>query len=70
MKPPRNGKKSGLLMEGVLPLSAMDGLQGIAPYYYEWLRHPVDDPWWGWADLRGKYGRTQAANPESVRLVR
>jgi hypothetical protein len=53
--------KSGLDMESVLPLSAMDALQGIAPYYYEWLRHSPDDPWWGWADLRGKYGRTQAA---------
>jgi hypothetical protein len=53
--------KSGLAMESVLPLRDMDGLQGIAPYYYEWLSHPVDDPWWGWADLRGKYGRTHAA---------
>jgi uncharacterized protein len=53
--------KSGLEMEGTLPLSGMSALQDIAPYYYEWLRHPVDDPWWNWADLRGKYGRTQAA---------
>jgi putative CocE/NonD family hydrolase len=53
--------KSGLDMESALPLSSMDALQGIAPYYYEWLRHSPDDPWWGWADLRGKYGRTQAA---------
>ena len=54
-------KKSGLDMESVLPLSALEPLRGIAPYYYEWLRHPPDDPWWNWADLRGKYGRTQAA---------
>ena len=51
----------GLRMESVLPLSAMKELQGIAPYYYEWLRHPVNDPWWRWADLNGKYGRTHAA---------
>lgn len=54
-------KRSGVGMESVLPLSALETLQGIAPYYYEWLRHPPDDPWWGWSDLRGKYGRTQAA---------
>jgi uncharacterized protein len=53
--------KSGLDMESVLPLSGLEPLRGIAPYYYEWLRHPPDDPWWNWADLRGKYGRTQAA---------
>lgn len=53
--------RNGLDMESVLPLSAMDALQGIAPYYYEWLRHPPDDPWWNWADLRGKYGLTHAA---------
>jgi hypothetical protein len=48
-------------MESVLPLDSLDTLQGLAPYYYEWLRHAPDDPWWNWADLRGKYGRTQAA---------
>jgi putative CocE/NonD family hydrolase len=54
-------KKSGLDMESVLPLNGLEPLRGIAPYYYEWLRHLPDDPWWNWADLRGKYGRTQAA---------
>jgi hypothetical protein len=54
-------KKSGLDMESVLPLNGLEPLRGIAPYYYEWLRHLPDDSWWNWADLRGKYGRTQAA---------
>ena len=54
-------KKNGLAMEGVLPLNALESLRGIAPYYYEWLKHLPDDPWWNWSDLRGKYGRTQAA---------
>lgn len=53
--------KSGLEMESVLPLSGLEPLRGIAPYYYEWLRHPPEDPWWNWAELRGKYGRTRAA---------
>ena len=54
-------EKNGPQMQSVLPLSGMDALEGIAPYYYEWLRHAPDDPWWDWGDLRGKYGRTQAA---------
>ena len=53
--------QSGLDMESVLPLNGLEPLRGIAPYYYEWLRHPPDDPWWNWADLHGKYGRTRAA---------
>ena len=51
----------GLKMQSALPLSGMEALRGTAPYYYEWLRHAPDDPWWNWADLRGKYARTQAA---------
>ncbi len=44
-----------------LPLATMVELQGIAPYYYEWLRHPVDDPWWDWCELRDKYDRVNPA---------
>jgi putative CocE/NonD family hydrolase len=51
----------GLAMESVVPLDALAALKGIAPYYYDWMRHPPDDAWWDWADLRGKYRRTQAA---------
>ncbi len=51
----------GLQMQRVVPLDHMAALRGIAPYYYEWLRHPPGDPWWDWADLTGKYDRTQAA---------
>ena len=44
-----------------LPLASLVELQGIAPYYYEWLRHPAEDPWWNWCELRNKYDRVQAA---------
>jgi putative CocE/NonD family hydrolase len=44
-----------------LPLSAVDELRGVAPWYYDWLGRPANDPWWDWADLRGKYGSTKAA---------
>ncbi|MEX2152294.1 MAG: CocE/NonD family hydrolase [Gemmatimonadaceae bacterium] len=36
-------------------------LRAIAPWYFEWQRHPPEDVWWDWAELRGKYGRTNAA---------
>jgi putative CocE/NonD family hydrolase len=44
-----------------LPLASLAELQGLAPYYYEWLHHPVDDRWWDWSELRDKYGRVHAA---------
>lgn len=48
-------------MRGTRPLVAMKELEAVAPWYYEWLDHPAYDPWWNWAELRGKYGRTNAA---------
>jgi len=51
----------GPRMQSVLPLDDMDALRDVAPFYYEWLRHPPEDPWWDWADLHPKYGKTQAA---------
>jgi putative CocE/NonD family hydrolase len=33
----------------------------VGPYYYDWLRHPVDDPWWNWCELRNRYDRAHAA---------
>lgn len=44
-----------------LPLSELGELSEVAPYYYEWLRHPPGDPWWDWAEMRNKYGRVGAA---------
>jgi len=44
-----------------VPLDQLEELRGIAPYYYDWLKHPYDDPWWDWCDLRDKYGRVHAA---------
>jgi putative CocE/NonD family hydrolase len=44
-----------------LPLASLKELQDVAPYYYEWLRHPPEDPWWDWSELRNKYGRVHAA---------
>ncbi|HEX7061601.1 MAG TPA: CocE/NonD family hydrolase [Woeseiaceae bacterium] len=43
------------------PLLALPYLREVAPYYYEWLRHPPDDPWWNWAEIRGRYAAIEAA---------
>lgn len=46
---------------GRLPLNALHELRATAPYYFEWMEHPAADPWWDWAELRGRYGRVKAA---------
>ncbi len=51
----------GPKMQDELPLRELEELRGIAPYYYDWLGHPYDDPWWDWCDLRNKYRRVHAA---------
>jgi putative CocE/NonD family hydrolase len=43
------------------PLGTLPDFKGVAPWYYEWMRHPPCDPWWRWAALDGRYGRTRAA---------
>ena len=53
--------KDGLRMESELPLQDLQELKGIAPFYYDWLGHPLEDPWWQWCELKNKYGRTSAA---------
>ena len=48
-------------MAATLPLDRLAELREVAPYYYDWLRHPPEDPFWNFAELRNKYGRTNAA---------
>ena len=43
------------------PLRALPYLRDEAPFYFEWLQHPPEDPWWNWAELRGRYGIVTAA---------
>jgi uncharacterized protein len=54
-------KDEGPKMLGTLPLLDVGQLRQVAPYYYDWLRHPAEDPWWDWSELRNKYGRVHAA---------
>jgi putative CocE/NonD family hydrolase len=51
----------GPKMQHFLPLADLPQLKQAAPYYYDWLRHSAEDPWWGWAELRDKYDRNHAA---------
>lgn len=44
-----------------LPLRDLPWLRRVAPYYYEWLAHPPEDPWWDWAELRFRYATTPVA---------
>jgi putative CocE/NonD family hydrolase len=44
-----------------LPLAELPFLQDEAPYYFEWLTHPPEDPWWDWAEIRGRYSDVDAA---------
>jgi len=48
-------------MLNTLPLLDLKPLQQVAPYYFDWLRHPAEDNWWNWCELRDKYSRTSAA---------
>ncbi len=54
-------KEEGAKMLNTLPLLDVKPLQQAAPYYFDWLQHPPEDPWWNWSELRGKYSRTHAA---------
>lgn len=65
---PKNGreaaaawKQDGNKMLAEVPLNQLAELRGIAPYYYDWLSHPPEDPWWDWAELRNKYANVHAA---------
>jgi len=48
-------------LQNFLPMAELPDLKQTAPFYYEWLAHPSADPWWDWAELRGKYNRVHAA---------
>jgi putative CocE/NonD family hydrolase len=54
-------KEQEQTMLNTLPLLDLNQLQQVAPYYFDWLRHPPEDSWWNWCELRDKYSRTTAA---------
>ena len=54
-------EQAGPKMLGTVPLAQLEELRGIAPYYYDWLSHPPEDPWWDWCELHNKYAHAHAA---------
>jgi uncharacterized protein len=48
-------------VQNFLPLADLPDFKQVAPFYYEWLAHSPADPWWDWAELRGKYSRVHCA---------
>jgi hypothetical protein len=50
-------RELGTAFQRKLPLNSLAELKPVAPWYFEWLRHEPYDPWWDWAELRGKYHR-------------
>ncbi|MBA3258379.1 MAG: CocE/NonD family hydrolase, partial [Gemmatimonadales bacterium] len=54
-------QRDGIRARRHRPLLALPVFRDIAPWYYEWMRHPPRDPWWSWAALDGRYGRVGAA---------
>jgi uncharacterized protein len=54
-------KVEGPKMLAALPITNVPQLKEVAPFYFDWLKHPAEDPWWNWSELRNKYDRTQAA---------
>src|SRR3954468_6843222 len=43
------------------PMLDLPQLQGVTPWYFEWMRHPPGDSWWSFARLSGRYSRVDAA---------
>ena len=65
---PRTGREAraawdslGPLLRARQPATDVPEIAEVAPWYLEWLSHQPNDPWWRWADLRSRYGRTSAA---------
>ena len=45
-----------------LPLRTFPGLEKLAPYFYEWLRHPHYDGYWAARDASGGIGAANVAS--------
>lgn len=43
--------------EEFLPLTGFPLFKDVAPWYYEWLEHPDDGPYWSFADVTAAHGR-------------
>jgi uncharacterized protein len=56
----RSWDRDGPAARRYRPMLELPDFKGVAPWYYEWMRHPPKDPWWNWATLEGRYGQVEA----------
>jgi putative CocE/NonD family hydrolase len=52
--------RSGQAARRYRPMLQLPDFQGVAPWYYEWMRHPPGDRWWDWTRLERHYSRVTA----------
>ncbi|HYC33017.1 MAG TPA: CocE/NonD family hydrolase [Gemmatimonadales bacterium] len=57
----RAWERRGATARRYVPRLKLPDFAGVAPWYYEWMRHPPGDPWWSFARLGGRYGGVGAA---------
>ena len=57
----RSWDSEGAAAKRFRPLLELPDFQGVAPWYYEWMRHPPGDPWWDFARLEARYDGVDAA---------
>ncbi|HET6797193.1 MAG TPA: CocE/NonD family hydrolase [Gemmatimonadales bacterium] len=54
-------KRDGDAARRYRPMLDLPDFQRVAPWYYEWMRHPPGDDYWSFATLPGHYDRVDAA---------
>jgi putative CocE/NonD family hydrolase len=42
-----------------VPLRTLPLLQGVTPFYFDWLDHPDDGEFWSFAEIEGRYARVR-----------
>ena len=57
----RSWDRDGPAARTYRPLLELPDFKGVAPWYYEWMRHPPGDPWWSFARLPTGYDQVSAA---------
>jgi putative CocE/NonD family hydrolase len=57
----RSWDQDGAAARRYRPMLELPDFKGVAPWYYEWMRHPPGDDWWSFARLPGRYSQVSAA---------
>ena len=56
----RSWDKEGAAARRYRPMLELPQLEGVTPWYFEWMRHPPGDSYWSFARLGGRYARVDA----------